>query len=412
MDMTHPAGDAAANPEPARILPGQIVLAFQGGGALNAYQGGVYQALHEADIEPDWVIGTSSGAINAGIIAGNPPDQRLERLREFWTSMEYKPWWEGSPFLAPWLGNSRLAAEMLNQAAHISAFFCGVPGYYAPNHALALGVNAPLGVERAALYTTEDLAKTMAGLTDPAWFNSGRPRLTVSTVNVTTGCMQYFDSARMPLNLSHVLASAALPISFPAVRIDGAPYWDGGIYSNTPIEVVFDDNPRRDSIVFADQMWHSSGREPQTFLDVLSREKDIQFASRDVSHIARQQNIHRLRHVVRELVRLMPEEQRETQEVKELAAYGCRTFMHIVRLNAPYIEGEGNSRDFDFTREGIRLRWKAGHDDTARVLEQRPWKVEVDPMVGVAVHDCQPDMLAFGTSDTAVGAAGLREPKR
>src|SRR6516225_7513738 len=121
MDMTHPAGDAAANPEPARILPGQIVLAFQGGGALNAYQGGVYQALHEADIEPDWVIGTSSGAINAGIIAGNPPNQRLDRLREFWTSMEFKPWWEDSLFLAPWLG----AAELSNRAAHVAAFFGG-----------------------------------------------------------------------------------------------------------------------------------------------------------------------------------------------------------------------------------------------------------------------------------------------
>jgi NTE family protein len=401
MDMTLPAGAAAAKPAPATALPGQVVLAFQGGGALNAYQGGVYQAFHEAGIEPDWVIGTSSGAINAGIIAGNPPERRLDRLRAFWTSMEYKPWWEDSPFLAPWFGNSRLATEWSNQAAHVSAFFAGIPGYYAPNTALAMGVNAPLGVERASLYTTEGLAETLTALTDPAWFNSGRPRLTVSTVNVKTGRMQYFDSRSMPLSLTHVLASAALPISFPAVRIDGDPYWDGGIYSNTPIEVVFDDNPRRDSIVFADQMWHSSGPEPQTFLDVLSREKDIQFASRDAAYIARQQSIHQLRHVVRELVRLMPEDQRDTPEVKELAAYGCKTFMHIVRLNAPYIEGEGNSRDFDFTREGIRLRWKAGHDDTARVLAQRPWEAEVDPMLGVAVHDREPEVLAF----SAAGAA-------
>jgi NTE family protein len=393
--MKH-SGAAPAKSEPPKVLPGQIVLAFQGGGALTAYQGGVYQALHEAGIEPDWVIGTSSGAINAGIIAGNPPEKRLDCLREFWTSMEYKPWWRDSPLLASWFGDSRLVEEMTNNAAHVTAFFSGVPGYYAPNHALALGgVNAPLGVERASLYTTKDLQKTLAALTDPDLFNSGAPRLTVSTVNVKTGRMQYWDSAHMPLSLNHVLASAALPISFPAVRIDGDPYWDGGIYSNTPIEVVFDDNPRRDSIVFADQMWHSAGPEPQTFLDVLSREKDIQFASRDVSHIARQQIIHRLRHVVRELARLVPEDQRDTPEVKELAAYGCKTFMHIVRLNAPYIEGEGNSRDFDFTRGGIRVRWKAGHDDTARVLEQRPWEAEVDPMDGVAVHDCKPEVLAF-----------------
>ncbi len=387
--------------EPAKLVPGQVVVAFQGGGALNAYQGGVYEALHEAGIEPDWVIGTSSGAINAGLIAGNPPEKRVERLREFWTSLEYKPWWQDSPLFGSWLGNSRLFAEMNNRAAHMMAFFGGVPGYYAPNPALALGVATPLGIERASLYTTEALHKTMTALTDPAWFNSGRPRLTVSTVNVKTGRMQYWDSARMPLGLNHVLASAALPISFPAVRIDGDPYWDGGIYSNTPIEAVFDDIPRRDSLVFADQMWHSSGPEPQSFLDVLSREKDIQFASRDAAYIARQQDLHRLRHVVRELVRLMPDDTCNTPEVKQLAEYGCKTFMHIVRLNAPYIEGEGNSRDFDFTREGIRLRWKAGYDDTSRVLDQRPWEAEVDPMVGVAVHDCKPGMLSFSIPQAA-----------
>jgi NTE family protein len=375
-------------------LPGQVVLVLQGGGALGAYQGGIYEALHEAGIEPNWVIGTSIGAINAGIIAGNPADRRLDQLRKFWTTMEYKPWWENSPYLAPWLGSGRLLADFTNQSANMMALFGGVAGYYTPNHALTWGgAKAALGVERAALYDTKDLEKTMTALTDPACFNSKNPRLTVGTVNVKTGKMHYWDSERMPLALNHVLASAALPPSFPAVRIDGDPYWDGGIYSNTPIEAVFDDNPRRDSIIFADQMWHTSGPEPQSLEDVLSRQKDIQFASRDDSHIARQQDLHRLRHVVRELVKLVPEEQRISPEVKQFAAYGCRTFMHVVRLNAPHIEGEGNSRDIDFTSASIRARWKAGHDDTARALERRPWEDEFDPMAGVAVHNCEPASL-------------------
>jgi NTE family protein len=178
-----------------------------------------------------------------------------------------------------------------------------------------------------------------------------------------------------------------LPPAFPAVRIDGNPYWDGGIFSNTPIEAVFEDNPRRNSVVFADQMWHTSGPEPQSLEDVLSRQKDIQFASRDESHIATQKSLHRLRHIVRELVKMVPDGRRETPEVKQYAAYGCGTLMHIVRLNAPRIEGEGNSRDIDFTRAGIRARWKAGYDDAARVLEKRPWELEIDPAVGVAVHE-------------------------
>jgi NTE family protein len=389
-----PASKPSGSANNGHKLPGQVVLVLQGGGALGAYQGGIYEALHEAGIEPNWVIGTSIGALNAGIIAGNPPEKRLARLREFWKTMEYKPWWEDSPFFAPWFSNSKHLADLTNETAHMMALFGGVAGYYTLNHALTFGgAKAPLGVERAALYNTEDLEKTMTALTDPAWFNSGKPRLTVGTVNVKTGRMHYWDSARMPLALNHVLASAALPPAFPAVRIDGDPYWDGGIYSNTPIEAVFDDNPRRDSVVFADQMWHISGPEPQSLEDVLSRQKDIQFASRDDSHIARQQALHRFRHIVRELVKLVPEEQRNRPEIKEFAAWGCGTFMHIVRLNAPYIEGEGNSRDIDFTTAGIRARWKAGHDDTARALEKRPWENAIDPMAGVAVHDCEPTIL-------------------
>jgi NTE family protein len=385
---TKPSGSSNGAPK----LPGQAVLVLQGGGALGAYQGGIYEALHEAGIEPNWVIGTSIGALNAGLIAGNRPENRLERLREFWARMEYKPWWGDT--LGPWFANTRMLEDLTNQSAHMMALFGGVSGYYSLNHALTWGgAKAPLGVERAALYNTEDLTKTMTALTDPDCFNSGHPRLTVGTVNVKSGQMHYWDSARMPLNISHVLASAALPPAFPAVRIDGDPYWDGGIYSNTPIEAVFDDNPRRNSVVFADQMWHITGPEPQSLEDVLSRQKDIQFASRDDSHIARQQELHRFRHIVRELVKLIPEEHRDNPVVKQYAAYGCGTFMHIVRLNGPYVEGEGNSRDIDFTANGIRTRWKAGHDDTMRALEIKPWEVEVDPMAGVAVHNCEPSVL-------------------
>jgi NTE family protein len=372
-------------------LPGQVVLVMQGGGALGAYQGGVYEALHEAGIEPNWVIGTSIGALNAGLIAGNKLERRLDALKEFWATMEFKPWWGDA--LAPWF-NPRLIEDLTNQAAHTMALLGGVSGYYTLNHALTIGgAKAPLGVERAALYNTDDLVKTMTRLTDPTCFNSGHPRLTVGTVNVKSGRMHYWDSARMPLGLHHVLASAALPPAFPAVRIDGEPYWDGGIFSNTPIEAVFSDNPRRNSVVFADQMWHITGPEPQSLEEVLSRQKDIQFASRDDSHIQRQQELHRFRHIVRELVKLIPEDKRSLPEVQQYAAWGCGTFMHIVRLNGPYIEGEGNSRDIDFTASGIRTRWKAGYDDTRRALEIKPWEADVDPMAGVAVHNCEPSVL-------------------
>jgi NTE family protein len=391
-DMTDDLAGIAARPatdstKRERALPGQVVLVFQGGGALGAYQGGVYEALHEAGIEPDWVIGTSIGAINGAIIAGSETGRRLERLREFWSLMERKSPWDGAAatFAQP------LAMLGGNLAAQMMTILAGVTGYFAPNRALAWGLNAPVGVERAGFYTTEALHETLANIIDFARINAKQPRLTVGAVNVRSGRMHYFDSRDMPLTLKHILASGALPPAFPAIRIDGDPYWDGGIYSNTPIETVFDDYPRRDSVVFTVQMWHASGPEPESVWQVLNRQKDIQFASRADSHIVRQEHIHQLRHIVRELVRRMPEEQRDTPEVKEMAGYGCGTLMHIVRLNAPRLDHEDHLRDIDFTSAGIRARWQAGYADTMRTIERRPWEKPIDPMMGVAVHDPEAD---------------------
>jgi NTE family protein len=369
--------DVTANLKPATKLPGQVVLVFQGGGALGAYQGGVYEALHEAGIEPDWVIGTSIGAINGAIIAGNGFDTRLDCLREFWARMERKPFWGATPF-------SLMAGTV---ATHMMTVFTGISGYFAPNRALAWGLHAEVGVEQAAFYTVDALHETLAEVIDFEHMNSGPLRLTVGAVNVRSGKMHYFDSRSMPISLAHVLASGALPPAFPAVRIDGEPYWDGGIYSNRPIEIVFDDHPRRDSVVFTVQVWHVAGPEPESVWQVINRQKDIQFGSRADSHIARQESLHHFRHVIRELVRRLPDSERETPEVRKLAGYGCGTMMHIVRLNAPRLEGEDHMRDIDFTKEGIRARWLAGYSDTARTLDRRPWEAHIDPMVGVAVHD-------------------------
>jgi NTE family protein len=365
-------------------LPGQVVLVFQGGGALGAYQGGVYQALHEMRIEPNWVVGTSIGAINGAIITGNDVTSRLDRLREFWDRLERKPQWHETLF----------GEQVAVTSAYMATLMQGIAGYYAPNHAITFGgINAAVGVEQAAFYTIKDFRATVSNVVDFERLNAKQMRLTVGAVNVRTGKMHYFDSRNMPITLDHILASGALPPGFPAIRIDGDPYWDGGLYSNTPIEVVFDDNPRRDSVVFSVQIFPIAGPEPDSVLRVMSRQIDIQYASRADSHIPRQEHIHQLRHMVRELVRMLPEEKRNTPEVKEMAGYGCGTFMHIVRINARPAGNEDMLREIDFTASGIQRRWKAGYEDTMRTLERRPWEVPIDPMVGVAVHDSDaPDL--------------------
>jgi NTE family protein len=347
-------------PKPA--LPGQVVLVLQGGGALGAYQVGVYQAMHEAGIEPDWVIGTSIGAINAALIAGNDPGDRLERLRTFWSRVQQN-------------GN------------HLTTVAFGVPQFFVPNPSAWLSAHAQLGVERAAYYSTSPLRDTLADLIDLTRIAGRKTRLTVGAVNVRNGEMRYFDSRDETVRLDHVLASGALPPAFPAVRIDGDPYWDGGIYSNTPIEAVLDDKPRQDSVIFTVHMWNPEGPEPETLWQVMGRQKDIQYASRARSHIARQKQIHHLRHIIRELTKRIPNRARATEEVRELASWGCGTTMHVVRLIAPGIEGEDHTKDIDFTPGGIHARWQAGYADAKRMIKRSPWEKPVDPTEGVVIHD-------------------------
>jgi NTE family protein len=370
---------SAANAEPAgrRLqLPGQVVLVMQGGGAQGAYQGGVYQALHEAGIEPDWVIGTSIGAINGSIIAGNPIAQRLQRLSAFWTRVQSRP-----PSL---LGV--LAPMFGNPTPELATLLTGVPGFFSPNPAFLLGPEAHVGIERAAMYSVDPLRKLLPELVDLDLVNAGKPRFTLGLVGVRDSRMRYFDSNYGKIGLDHVLGSSAVPPTFPAVRIDGEPYWDGGIYSNTPVEAVFDDTPRQSSVVFAVQIWHTRAPEPESVAEVFARQKDIMFGSRSSSHIARQAQLHRMRHIVRTLVGMLPEAQRNTPEVQELAGYGCTTVMHLVEINAEALEGENNSREYDFSRATIETRWQAGYEDTSRMVAKRPWDNPVDPSVGVALY--------------------------
>lgn len=366
--------------------PGQVVLVLQGGGALGAYQVGVYQAMHEAGIEPDWVIGTSIGAINAAIITGNAPKDRMQRLEQFWESVEWR-----SP-----LGSTPMLGNWFNPWATLGMMTHGVSGFFTPNPASWWGLQARPGLEHASFYSTSPLRDTLGRMIDFELINGGGPRLSVGAVNVRTGAMRYFDNRREPLRVDHVMASGALPPAFPAVRIDGEPYWDGGIYSNTPIEAVLDDNPRRSSTIFTVHLWSPGGSEPDSIWDALGRQKDIQYASRAASHLQKQKQIHRLRHVVAELAEHVPADRRDSPEIRELASWGCRTTMHVVRLLAPRLLNEDHTKDIDFTMNGIHARWEAGYADAQDAIAQAPWTREVDPHEGVMLHEHESKLRTFG----------------
>jgi NTE family protein len=358
-------------------LPGQVVLVLQGGGALGSYQAGVYQALQEAGIEPDWIVGTSIGAINAGLIAGNKPQNRLPRLVEFWSRVQS----------APQLDFAGVLPGFGDRWSYWMTLARGIPGFFTPNPLAHLGEFYPLGADRAGYYSTAPLEATLSELVDFDLLNCGNPRLTVGAAHVRNSQMTYFDSRRCRLGAKHIMASGALPPAFPAVRVDGELYWDGGILSNSPTEVVLDDNPRKNSLIFTVHLWNPLGAEPDTMAQVFNRHKDVQYSSRIASQVARHQQTHRLRHVINELAARLPKAERDRPEVRELMSYGCQTRMHVVQLRAPQLDHETHTKDVDFSATGIKQRWEAGYAHTKAVLAREPWVGQFDPLSGVIMHE-------------------------
>ena len=348
------------------VVPEHTVLVLQGGGALGAYQLGVVEALEESGIRPDWVIGTSIGAINGAIIAGNPPESRVARLAAFWERIS-------RPSIAEAFGWAPALADAWRRT---EATMAGVPGLYAPR--------AGFGT---APYDTAPMRASLDALVDFDRLNADAPRFTVGAVNVLSGAMRYFDTTGTRIGPEHVMASAALAPAFPAVEIEGVPYWDGGLYSNTPIEAVFSDPQRRSAVIFAVQLWQPEGDMPADFAAALARTREIRFASRAERSLAHQAELHHLRHVVRELERHMPEQLRATPEVKALAAWGCATTMHVLRLVAPRLPGESGARDVDFSARMLRARREAGRTAALRMIARAPWTQPVDPAIGVMMHD-------------------------
>ena len=378
-DMSSSSKPTKSNGAKHRAADAGRIVVVQGGGALGAFQAGVFQALHESGIEPEWIIGTSIGAINASLIAGNAPEDRLPALEAFWTRV--------SKHKLP-IGVDESVWQSLSFVQTVS---CGIPGFFSPNPWAHLGGHIKLGADNAGYYSTEPLRRTLEELVDFERINRSGPRLTIGAALVRTSQMRYFDSRDLALDVRHIMASGALPPAFPAVRIDGELYWDGGILSNTPAEAIFDDYPRFDSLVFAVHLWNPVGREPESMWEVAHRQKDVQYSSRVANHIARQSQTHRLRHVIEELSELLPQDVLDRPRVQELVAHGCPTRMHIVRLMAPSLDHDDQTKDVDFSASGIQRRWSAGYAHAMRAIERAPWRGEFDSLDGVVLHEVGED---------------------
>ena len=336
------------------------ILLLQGGGALGAYQAGVYEGLVETGVEPSWVVGISIGAINAALIAGNPPQQRVERLREFWRRISVNV----GPPLPAWLESLRPAVNFM---AAMSAATIGVAGFFRPR--MPPASFAADGSEGAlSVYDTTPLKATLEELVDFDLINRGRVRLSVGAVNVCKGTSTYFDTKNTVINSDHIRASGALPPGFSPVMIDGEHYWDGGVVTNTPITYVSDERPMTTARIIQVDTFNAQGELPRNLGQVLQRAKDIQYASRSRFNIERIREFSELAAAGRGLVQRLPPELRSDPAARKLAAAFDERSWLIIRLINTRPSRSSFVKDFEFSRTTIEEAWKAGVEDVRRSI--------------------------------------------
>lgn len=356
-----------ANNKRAANAFGSVALVLQGGGALGSYQAGVYEALSAAGVEPDWVAGISIGAINSALIAGNPPEKRVARLREFWETISSPPL---GPFGVAYNADVSLSSTMhqwLNQVRAIGIATFGAPGFFGPRFPspAVLPSSSP---DRLSYYDITPVKETLARLVDFDLINNGPTRLSVGAVNVRTGNFICFDSAERPIDVRHILASGSLPPGFPATEIDGDYYWDGGIVSNTPLQWVFNDRPRRDTLAFQVDLWSASGELPKNLIEADVRRKEIQFSSRTREITDELLNAQRVRRAFRRVYESLPAEARNSADARFLAGQADDAVYNLVHLIYHSPCYEGTAKDFEFSRRSMEEHWRDGHDAATRAL--------------------------------------------
>ncbi len=360
------------------------ILVLQGGGALGAYQAGVFESLSKVYREPTWVAGISIGAINAALIAGNPAHSRVGRLREFWELVS-------SSLATPSLVAQGVSArEGLNEASASQVMLFGVPGFFKPRFPPA--PFQPRGsLEAISFYDTTPLKSTLERLVDFDRINSGSVRLSVGAVNVRNGNFEYFDSTKQTIDARHIMASGALPPGFAPVEIDGEHYWDGGLVSNTPLQYVLDQPGKRRRVVFQVDLFAAQGALPTTLAEVTEREKDIRFSSRTRLNTTNELDRQVIAQAAKRLIDKLPPELRNDPDVRALAHVRSETGVDVVHLIYRSKHYETQSKDYEFSRLSMQEHWDAGRADMAHTLHDPRWINHERAALGVHVFDLTSD---------------------
>jgi len=359
------------------------ILVLQGGGALGAYQAGVFEGLVEARFSPDWVTGVSIGGINAALIAGNAPDRRIARLRDFWSVVSsgvlgYLPAKE-YPSVDP-------LRQVFNRMSATASATFGVPGFYAPR--VPPAVLMPAGsVEALSIYDTAPLRSTLEELIDFKLINRRAIRLSLGAVNVETGNSTYFDSLQTRIGPEHVLASSALPPAFAPVEIDGQHYWDGGIVSNTPLWYVLDSSPPMRALIIQVDLFGATGELPRNLEQVMERHKDIMYSSKTRFNTTRVRELQQLRSPLHRLLQKLPEDLKLDPDAKALEKLSSGTHIDIVHFINRHGAYSSFSKDYEFSRATMLRRWEAGLEDVRRSVAHPEWLRKSQLAEGIRVYD-------------------------
>lgn len=362
-----------------------VSLALQGGGALGSYQAGVYEALDEAGILPDRLSGISIGALNAAIIAGNSPQQRVARLREFWETIC------SASLAGLWPDQDTLPSawrEGLDQLSALRTVATGQRNFFRPRLFPPLGAGLHCEPSRASWYDPSPLRRTLQRLVDFDLLNDKRsPRVVVSAVNVRTGNFTHFDNRHQRLQAEHFMASGALPPGFPPVEIDGEYYWDGGLVSNTPLYEVLREYPGRDTLVFQVDLWRARSGLPCSLPDVAERQKEIQYSSRTRFFTEFMRRTKEQRRLLHDLMALVPEERRSEPAYQHAEAQQAVTLTNVIHLIYNDKVSVGHFKDYEFSVTSMRRHWACGRDDMRHTLGHPNWLDAPSPEHPFVTHD-------------------------
>ena len=373
--MSSPSATGARpNGAPARPDFERVALLLQGGGALGSYQAGVYQALAEAGLHPDWVAGISIGAINSALIAGNPPERRVERLRTFWETVTEPPL--GLHPLRGYKITDDFVHMMINQWRSVGTLMWGAPNFFTPR--VPPPVFTPLGTpDVLSFYDVAPVKALLEKLVDFDRINGKDTRFSVGATNVKTGNFIYFDNTTHKIGVQHVIASGSLPPGFPATEIDGEYYWDGGVVSNTPLQWVLDARPRLDTLAFQVDLWSARGALPRDMIEVDVRMKDIRYSSRTRAGTDQFRRMQAVRRAAAKILADMPSEVRQSPEAELLAQEADTKVYNIIHTIYRAQSYEGSSKDYEFSRRTMSEHWESGYNDMQLTLRhpevlQRP----------------------------------------